>query len=249
MKEVYLAYFDYMGFKEFIENNTDRDLIRRMSHVFRDIEIALGQGKYQEPRHGVILSDLSESVINCLNISDTVLFWTNDCTIESLKSLIKISYDFNWSQIGFNFPIRGSIIKGMIKEVSGKQTNSLGGSYSVECIYGKGLIKAHDKAESQNWAGTVIDQSIVSDLEAHADGIQYLDKYAIKYRIPYKTGILEYDEYAFRLVRNLSTDLGLENLLQSVDKVFSQDNKSVDDPSVQIKIENTKHFLRFLKDK
>jgi len=74
LKEVYLAYFDYLGFKEFIENNDDEVLMRRMGHIFRDIEGALGLGKYREPQNGVILSDLSNSSVNCLNISDTVLF-------------------------------------------------------------------------------------------------------------------------------------------------------------------------------
>ena len=59
MKEVYLAYFDFMGFKEFIQNNDDDVLMRRMGHIFRDIEICLGQGKYQEPRNGVIVADVS----------------------------------------------------------------------------------------------------------------------------------------------------------------------------------------------
>src|SRR5699024_2535937 len=129
MKEVYLAYFDYMGFKEFIVKNEDEELIRRMNHIFRDIEIALGQGKYRAPKNGSILSNLSESTINCLNISDTVLFWTNDCTYESLKTLIKVADEFNWREVNYNFPIRLALVKGKVKEVSEKQTNSYSGSY------------------------------------------------------------------------------------------------------------------------
>ena len=164
MKEVYIAFFDFMGFKEFINNNDDEVLMRRMGHIFRDIEICLGQGKYQEPKNGVLLADVSKSKLNCLNISDSVIIWTNDCEADSLKELISVAYEFNWREIGYNFPLRGSVVKGKIREVTGRQTNSEGGSYSVQCVYGKGIVDAYLKAESQNWAGTVIDQNIINDL-------------------------------------------------------------------------------------
>jgi len=184
-----------------------------------------------------------------LNISDTVLFWTNDCSYNSLKSLIKVAYDFNWREIDFNFPIRGALVKGLIKEATGKQTNSLGASYSVQCLYGKGLIKAHDKAENQDWAGTVIDESIISDLINETDGIEFLNEFAIKYKVPFKLGIESSDEYAFRLVKNLKNKKGLDNMKKSIKQVFKQDNKSIEHQSVQKKIKNTQDFVEFLMDK
>ena len=248
MKEVYLAYFDYLGFKEFIENNDDEVLMRRMGHIFRDIEGALGQGKYQEPRNGVILSDLTNSKVNCLNISDTVLFWTNQCDYNSLTELIKVAYEFNWMQIGYNFPIRGSIVKGKIRLVSGKQTNTNGGSYSVQCLYGKGLIKAHDKAEYQNWAGTVIDESIISDLESNPNGIEFLSEYAVKYKVPYKIDVDLEEEYVLKIVKGISNETALKNTKESITGVFALDNKSIESSSVQIKIENTLKFIDFIAE-
>lgn len=246
MKEVYLAYFDYLGFKEFIENNDDEVLTRRMGHIFRDIERSLSQGKYQKPQNGMILSDLSGSRVNCLNISDTVLFWTNECNNESLTELIKVAYEFNWMQILFNFPIRGSIVKGKIRMVSGKHKNTNGGSYSVECLYGKGLIKAHDKAESQNWAGTVIDKSIISDLETNIKGIEFLTEYAIKYKVPYKTEMYLEEEYVLIIAKGIDNGTALKNTKESIARVFALDNKSTEPKSVQVKIENTLKFIEYL---
>lgn len=82
--ERFIAYFDYLGYKEFILNNDSKHLRTRAGHILRDIEASLGQGKYKEPHNGIIVADLSETRINCLNISDTVIFWTNDNSIESL---------------------------------------------------------------------------------------------------------------------------------------------------------------------
>ncbi|NQY30067.1 MAG: hypothetical protein HRT69_11420 [Flavobacteriaceae bacterium] len=248
MKEVYLAYFDYLGFKEFIENNEDDVLMRRMGHIFRDIEGALGQGKYREPQNGIILSDISDSNVNCLNISDTVLFWTNQCDYQSLTELIKVAYQFNWMQNGYNFPIRGSIVKGKIRLVSGKQTNSNGGSYSVQCLYGKGLIKAHDKAEYQNWAGTVIDESIIMDLEKNTTGMEFLSDYALKYKVPYKGDIDIEEEYVLKLVKGITDETALKNIKASITGVFALDNKSTEPKTVQLKIENTLKFIDFLAE-
>lgn len=248
MKEVYLAYFDFMGFKEFILNNKDEILIRRMNHIFRDIEMALGEGKYQEPRGGKIFADISASKLHCLNISDTVLFWTNDCELKSLKELLSVSYNFNWREIGYNFPLRGAVIRGFIKEVSDKNTNEKGGSYSIQCLYGSGLVRAHNLAESQEWAGTLIDDSIIEDLSKFENGIEYLENLALQYDIPFKNNVSK-KYYAFKLKQGKISDEGLENLLDGVDDIFALDNKSVSDERVQLKIENTKEFLRFLKDK
>lgn len=240
MKEVYLAYFDFMGFKEFINNNDDETLMRRMGHIFRDIETSLGLGKYQEPRNGVILADLSKSKLNCLNISDTVLIWTNNCSSEALMELIKVSYHFNWTENGYNFPVRGSIIKGKIREVTGKNINSEGGSYSVQCVYGKAMIDAHLKAENQNWAGTVIDESVVNDLKLTNNGEQLLEEVSLRYKVPYKTGELE--EYVLKLKKGKLNEIALNNVLSDIDRIFSMDNKEIND-SVKVKINNTKQFI------
>lgn len=240
MKIVYLAYFDFMGFKEFVNNNDDETLMRRMGHIFRDIETSLGLGKYQEPRNGLILADLSKSKLNCLNISDTVLIWTNDCSNTSLIELIKVAYHFNWTENGYNFPVRGSVVKGKIREVTGKNINSEGGSYSVQCIYGKAMIDAHIKAENQNWAGTVIDKNVVDDLKSSEIGSQLLNDTSIQYDVPYKTG--EIKDFVLKLKKGKLNDTALTNFLSDIDRIFEMDNKGINE-SVKTKIKNTKQFI------
>lgn len=249
-KEVYIAYFDFLGFKEFIINNTDEnELMRRMGHIFRDIESALGQGEFQEPRNGVVLADLSNSKLNVLNISDTVVFWTNDTNRESLEELIKVAYDFNWMENTYNFPVRGSITKGKIRIVNGKTKNDKGGSYGVSCLYGKGIVNAHLKAESQDWAGTVIDDSIINEFKNEEEASAFLKPYAVKYKVPYKPGIKQdNEEFVLRLTKGKLNPESFKNLSADIDRVFSQDNKSTSHPSVQKKIENTVDFLSTFKE-
>lgn len=250
MKEVFIAYFDFLGFKEFILNNTDEnELIRRMGHIFRDIEFALGQGKVQAPKNGVILADLSESKINALNISDTVVFWTNDTTLDSLEELLKVAYEFNWKENLYNFPVRGSISKGRIEIVNGNNKNDFGGSYGVSCLFGKGIVNAHLKAERQDWAGTVIDASTIEEFSNEQEAFNFMKPYAIKYKVPYKEGIVqEKEEYVLRLTKSRLNEVAYDNTKNSIEKVFAQDNKSTSHQSVQRKINNTIDFLRIFKE-
>lgn len=249
MKEVFIAYFDFLGFKEFILNNDEETLIRRMGHIFRDIEFAIGQGKYQEPFEGKILADLSHSKLNTLNISDTVVFWTNDTSMKSLEELLKVAYDFNWRENLYNFPLRGSITKGKISIVDGRNKNEKGGSYGVSCLYGKGIVNAHIKAESQVWAGTVIDNSIISEFNSEVEATGFLESYAVKYKVPYKSEVIQDDEeFVLRLTKGTLNPESFKNLSADLERVFSQDNKSTSHPSVQLKIKNTIDFLSTFKE-
>lgn len=247
MKEVYLAYFDFMGFKQFILNNEDEILMRRMGHIFRDIEMCLGKGNYQEPRNGMILADIGESKLNCLNISDTVLFWTNDLSEESLSELIQVAYEFNWREVTFNFPLRGSIVKGKVRIVSGKDETNAGGSYSVQCLYGKGLVYAHDLAENQEWAGTIIDDVVYEDLNSFENGQKISQKTIIDYQVPMKNNQTK-NSKVFKLRQGINNEEHLKNLLNDIERIFALDNKNTDIPSVQTKITNTKQFLIDTKD-
>ena len=247
MKEVYLAYFDFMGFKQFILNNEDEVLIRRMNHIFRDIEICISRGNYHPPQGGKVYADTTKSKLNTLNISDTILFWTNDLSEESLIELVEVAYNFNWREVTFNFHLRGAIVKGNITFVSGSNDNENGGSYSVQCLYGPGLVYAHDLAEKQQWAGTIIDETVISDLEKFKEGRDLLEKYTVDYNVPRKK-MSPRPSKVFKLRQGIANEEHLKNLLKSIDDVFALDNKGTELPDVQEKIKNTKDFLIYTKD-
>lgn len=247
MKEVYLAYFDFMGFKQFVLNNEDEHMMRRMGHIFRDVEKSISLGKYNPPRNGGITADISKSKLNTLNISDTILIWTNDLSKESLTELIKVAYEFNWMEIGYNFPLRGAVVKGSIRMLSGKDENPEGGSYSIQCLYGKGLVYAHDIAESQDWAGTIIDQTVLADLETFEEGKSLVEKYMVDYEVPLKKNESRPSK-VFKLKQGPLNEESLKNTLNMVDYVFALDNKGTDREDVQRKIKNTKQFIIDTKD-
>jgi hypothetical protein len=245
----FIAYFDYLGFKQFIENNDLNYQKKVVGDNFRDIESALGKGKYKEAPHGVI-ADLSYSKINCINFSDTVVFWTNDDSENSLLEILEVAHKFNWQAIDFFFPARGSVVYGEIEYVDFKQKNEAGGLYNINSVFGKGLVKAHEKAEKQHWAGTVIDDSFIKELISRGYDIEtFLKPYAKKFKVPYKNGFELPDEFVMRIIKGQLNDEAFKNYGNGIRENFARHNKLVDKQDVRDKIENTIKFLASFYDK
>ena len=138
----FIAYFDYLGFKEFIEKNDLEAQMKVINRNFRDMELALGQGNYRDEPHG-FCADTSNSRIKCINFSDTVVFFTNDNEHESLIEFLDVVYEFNRIEILNFFPLRGAIAYGEMVYKDFKSENKKGGMFNVNSVYGKSLVQAH----------------------------------------------------------------------------------------------------------
>ena len=239
----FIAYFDYLGFKEFIENNDLEYQKRIVNNNFRDMESALGQGNFKDTPRGVI-ADISKSQINCINFSDTVVFFTNDNSKDSLIEILKVAYEFNYREINFCFPVRGALVFGEMVYADFKQNNGGGGIYNINSVYGKGLVKAHLRANEQHWAGTVIDESFTTEIVNRGHNLyEFLLPYAKKYKVPYKNGENRAEEFVLNIVKGTLNDEVLKSMSISIRDNFAQDKKPVTDERVQQKISNTIQFL------
>lgn len=239
----FIAYFDYLGFKEFIENNDLEYQKRIVGNNFRDMENALGLGKLKDASHGVI-ADISNSQINCINFSDTVVFFTNNTSEASLIEILEVAYKFNWQAIDFCFPVRGALVYGELVYIDYKQKNSGGGIYNVNSVFGKGLVKAHLRAEYQHWAGTVLDESFISEIAKRGHNVdEFLLPYAKKFKVPYKDEVERTEEFVLNIIKGTLNDEALKNASKRIRDNFAQYHKSVDDDRVQQKISNTIRFL------
>lgn len=242
----FIAYFDYLGYKQFIENNDFKETCRIMGFNYRDMEHALGQGKRADTPLGKI-ADLAGSQIKCINFSDTVIFFTVDTSDSSLVEILKVSYLFNWKSIIYTFPVRGSLTYGEMKYVDHQRgEGEYGKVFNINSVFGKGLVNAHYKAEAQEWAGTVIDSSFTSEIEKRGYNLQeFLFPYAKKFKVPYSKKIVEYieDEYVLKIVEEQLDEKTFKNVSQRIRENFAQYNKSIADDRVQQKISNTLQFL------
>ncbi len=245
MNEMFIAYFDFLGFKSFIQNNTSEYQSKIMSSIFFEIEQSLSNGRMVIDKN-VGKPDLSEAKINCTNFSDTIIFWTRKIDVNNLKNILKVSHRFNAYCNIFTFPVRGTIIKG---EVNYSQFNSAKRSvYSVNTLFGKGIIDAYLKTEEQEWAGTVIDDSVIKFLvEKNIPLTKFLNPFAKEYNVPYKKAPSK-KVWALKLTESKLEDESFDNIKKKVINNFSKHNKDATSNLVKKKIKNTIDFLSIHKN-
>lgn len=168
--------------------------------------------------------------------------------MESLEELLKVAFIFNRDTTINFFPERGALAYGELVYMDFRTQNEKNGVYNVSSPIGKAMVFAHDKAESQQWSGTVIDSSLIEEIENRGLNVHdMLDPYAIKYNVPYKVNKFQVEEYALRLTRK-EDDINpnmLENLKDRIKGNFARHNKDVSHHDVQLKIANT---IKFLED-
>lgn len=242
MKEHLIGYFDLLGYKQFIQNNTEEHTARRVGHILRDIETSLSLNRTKPINRATVIADLEYSRVNCLNISDTIIFWIDNFSEDSVINFLKVCYQLNYMLNLYEFPSRGVIILDKFDIIKGSQQNSAGFFYSPNIMYGKGLLNAHIKAESFNMAGTFIDKSFIDRFIDDEKIMQKIDELTIQYQVPFKPGIENTNEYVFKLVKDNLNEKRFNNVKEDIKRVFTQDNKGLNE-SVQLKIENTIKFL------
>ncbi|MCF8449149.1 MAG: hypothetical protein K9G49_04690 [Taibaiella sp.] len=240
----FLAYFDLLGYKKFIEKNTPEHIHRRNEHIFaRNPEMALADHRRKEGRYpGTLISDISETSINCLGFSDTIVFWSNGESLQDFIDLLKVAYAYNYFNIGFEFPSRGCIVYGDIWFTDFSQVNEKGSVYKLNMIYGNALIEAHGKAENQSWAGCVIDNSAIEYLNQIGDISSLLKEYTIPWEVQYKDRAPVRD-YALRLVKGAINETLFSNMVHGIQHSFTGDNKGEIKGRVKEIYDNTITFL------
>ncbi|MEJ7823318.1 MAG: hypothetical protein WKF85_13430, partial [Chitinophagaceae bacterium] len=242
----FLAYFDLLGYKKFIENNSAPHLDYRTNHFGRNIEMALALDYSNLPSKmpGVMISDISHSTLNCLTFSDTVIFWTKSNSMSDFEELIQVAYRYNNFNVLQDFPSRGCIVYGDIWFKPFDSENLRGGRYMLNMIYGKALIEAHLRAEAMSWAGCELNISAIEYAKTLGDISILLQEYTMLYDIPFKTneGEVRLPSHALRLFNKRI--LITEHYENGIESAFTQDNKGAIDGRTKVIFENTIEFLK-----
>ena len=244
----FIAYFDFLGYKSFIMNNSTEEVKRRLGHIFRDTENAIGKGKLIEAPYGYI-ADINRSRINCLNISDTIIFWTNDDSLESFREILEVSFRFNWSFTCYHFPVRGAIVHGEMGVVGYYRDLEEGGTYNLNTIYGKGLVYAHEKGECLNLASCVIDNSVIVKIREYGNPEEFIGDNAMLYKVPYKKDF-EFDaEYLLKFYSNNSINReAFKNRSNGIKRAFEGDNKEMTPRAIEMSDNTIKYLEALVED-
>lgn len=235
----YITYFDLLGYRNFLTKN-ESDLHQTViNQMYVHIDSALNEtGDYRKTGSGFV-NDLTGKLVSFVNYSDTIILWTEGDSQEEFNSILNATFICNWRMNHYQFPVRGVLI---YDELYPMNFSLPDGGYHINTFYGKGLINAHDKAETQQWAGMFLDKSVFDKVDLD-DNI--LSK-CIEYPVPFKNG--RQNELAFRLGTNVN-ETSYKNVSYNIDENFKRHNKWEDIPTLKEKLYNTTEFLKFLIDK
>jgi len=240
--KTYIAYFDHLGFKDFIERNDLETQKRGVVNILEVIERVAADGKLKNAPDGVV-ADLYNTTIFILNFSDTIVFWTQDDSKKSLLEILKVTFEYNWGATCYFFPARGALAYGEIQHLDYSYKNENGGAYYVNSIFGKGLVDVYQKSESTDWSGAIIDSSVIGKIiEMGLKPEILLNPFAKYYPVPYKDGSI-IEEFAFKLVKEPINEEAFINWSKKIRDNFANYKKRVENESVQRKIQNTIDFL------
>lgn len=236
-----------LGFKEFIENNEKVYVERNIQHIFRESQTAISGDTFIQDGLGKIVPDLDKAEINCMHFSDSIIFWTNDTLSESFKKIVDVCYNFYWRCMQSSFPVRGCLVFGDI-EFRPFQIKSTGGAtFYNSSLYGKGLIDAYLKAESQDWAGCYIDKSAIKTVEEDVIYDMIYANKVVYYPVPLKDGTQSF-EHTIRIIGGSLNNVAFRNFAKEIERIFTHhmNGKSITE-SVIRKQNNTLKFLDYFR--
>jgi hypothetical protein len=244
----FLAYFDVLGFKEIVLNNSLEELNQIFSHLLRDTQTAVSGENYIQPQPGIMVADLTQQKVHCLHISDSVLFWTNGDSEGDFIELARVCYTFYWRSLQLFVPLRGCLVHGEIEFRPFQIKNESGATFHNSSLYGKGLVDAYIKAESVDYAGCYIDQTALSKVEENVINNLIYDQMLCYYKVPFKGNKYSY-EHVFRPIKGNHNEVSFRNSAKHIKSLFSYHSKMKEFPeSVQVKLNNTLDFIEHFRE-
>jgi hypothetical protein len=245
--KTFLAFFDVLGFKEFIFNNEMQYTREMFMLLLQDSQTAVSGEKCIETNMGMA-PDLQNQKVNCLHVSDSIIFWTDSDTEDDFAELVKVCYSFYWRSLKTTFPIRGCLVYGEIDFSPFTIDNRNGKKFYNYSLFGKGLIDGYLKAESINYAGCFIDETAIEKVsDTLVNDLIYAQKICY-YKVPFKDGSSSY-EHVFRPVIGEHNDVSFRNSAKEIKRLFTNHiNEQKLSASVILKMNNTIDFLEYFRE-
>jgi hypothetical protein len=229
----FIAFFDIMGFKDFIYRNDHEVVLHKMldlklilSPVKRDAERKLNEPKESEVK-------FYNAIIRPVVFSDSILLVSDKNTPEDLFTLL---FSCTWiinKCIAVNIPIKGAISYG-----------TLTADFDSSLYFGKPLIDAFQLQDSLTYYGCVIDNNVESYLKSGKDA-GYSSKWLIKYKTPFKLGSVFHYNLNW-LERDLNHNENDKLLVENKEKELNNYYNTVSG-STRLYVDHTIEFFEFCK--
>jgi len=248
----YVAFLDILGFKQLVQSTKHEDLLKLYSNLFiTNAAMAVTHGAYKvvdaAATKRIAIPDFSNAKIDCMVISDSVLMYTKDDSIQSFLNLCVSAGKLTMSGFVTGLPMRGSIALGPLSALKQQETDAEFGVYG---LVGMALVKAYSNESMYNWAGCVLDAECIERYEylygiAQSQDIQapsIADVVAHGILLQYKTprkGSLPSEQWVINWPRFNRSPINQEVIQRSFEKY----GKNAQNESELCKLRNTLDFL------
>ena len=252
MSKKFIAYLDILGFKDLVEKNPHEELCFLYENFVTQLynAIALVEPVVINGREEIVF-DHPKITLNSLMISDGIIIWTDDNTIESFIKIALAVRGILHILFKRGLPLRGAIVEGDIKKIDKGLLNPTDNSPTT--LVGLGLVKAYETEAKQDWSGCIVDESCIKTYKEYhsqnhhisgfADFEKSVNQLFIEYEIPMKSGELK-KEYAINWV-SFSGTCQINGAM--IRPMFQQHNKDCKKWDVERKIKNTIDFVEHVR--
>lgn len=254
----YVGVLDVLGFKELVENNSHEELTKIYQMFSEHITQSVAHYQFNKittEKGTEIKPNLNRATTNSILISDSIILYTNDTTIDSF-------FDFmltTWHLMSFGFflgiPLRGAASVGAISVMNGQVQSNASNSHAA--FVGRSIVDAYKWEQKQNWAGFIYSSECISHYIEQLKNALLISSdpnrlnraisldslinrgFLVKYNVPLKDGTFS-ENYVANWPRAFNPKLNESTIRKS----FERNNKSVISEEVTIKINNTIDFWR-----
>jgi hypothetical protein len=239
MSNSFVAFFDILGFKNIVDNNSHDDLLE----IYNDSLPASLElmDKYFPIIYSHVTPSAEQSAISikAFLISDSLILIQNEFTERGLTYIIAQSQILLGCCLFDGIPLRGAISYGEVSVQSTKWGN---------IIVGKGLTNAYLLESQQDWSGGIVDKKCFDSFVTNSSNLLTKRLLAVQkpvplicnYDVPFKNGSFEnhfvLDWTNFPSIKSQTDILA----------AFTKHNKRVDADSIRRKIDST---LKFYNDR
>lgn len=153
-KRPYLAFLDILGFSTLVRKNSHSALENLYDKIFTETVQKVDQmmKNIRESRTAKQGEDYHDSKIKIINISDSIVMWTDHGHPSALFEIVFATATLMGISLIQGLPLRGCITQ---QEFSVKEKEN------VTSIIGRGLVHAYNTEKIQAWSGCVVDEDII----------------------------------------------------------------------------------------
>lgn len=241
----YIAFIDIFGFKDIALNNEPSEVNRHIENFKLYIQLAFSLNEFKEEDYGRITPNLANSNLNYILITDRILIWTNDNTVEDFDEIMVFCNKFYRHNKNGLFPFRGCLTYGEFY-FNPLSANS---QFHRSSFIGKGLVNAYTQGESLEYVGILFDESIQTKVGEDIIDQLLNDGVLVKRTVPFKSG--KKNSLVFSPFSSDISKLSFQNLEYDVRRMFTQlSGMDIDNlpESVTRKMINTIEFIEAFVD-